>query len=63
MLITARDHVYLLLKNPATDQFRYGNLADTINKSVYLGMSVVCVIRLALRGSFFKLSAMLIASA
>jgi len=44
LLITARDHVYLLLKNPATDQLRYGNLADTINKSAYLGMSVVCVI-------------------
>jgi hypothetical protein len=44
MLITARDHVYLLLKNPATDQLRYGNLADTINKSVYHGMSAVCVI-------------------
>ena len=44
LLITARDHVYLLLKNPATDQLRYGSLADTINKSAYLGMSVVCVI-------------------
>ena len=44
LIIIARDHIYVLLKNPAVDQLRYGNLADTINKSAYLGMSVVCVI-------------------
>jgi hypothetical protein len=44
LLISARDHVYILLKNPAADQIRYGTLADTINKNVYLGMSVVCAI-------------------
>ena len=35
---------YLLLKDPAVNQARYGNALDAINKSVHLGLSVVCII-------------------
>jgi hypothetical protein len=44
LLITVRDHIYVVLKNPAVNQVRYGATLDTINRSVFLGMSVICAI-------------------
>ena len=45
VLLSVRDHIYVVLKNPSADQLRYGghNL-DVINNSVYLGFSVICAI-------------------
>jgi len=41
VLLTARDHALVLLKNPAADQARLGASLDGINKTA--GMSVACV--------------------
>jgi len=44
LLLTARDHVYLMLKNPAVDRLRYGATVDNINHWIHSGLSIVCVI-------------------
>jgi hypothetical protein len=44
LMIAVRDNAYVLLKNPAVDQARYGSVLDTINKSVHLGLLVICAI-------------------
>jgi hypothetical protein len=43
-LLAVRDHVYVVLKHPALDQARYGAVVDTINKSIYTGLLVLCAI-------------------
>jgi len=35
---------YVVLKHPALDQARYGAVVDTINRSIYMGLLVVCTI-------------------
>jgi hypothetical protein len=44
VLLTAREHVYVLLKNPTVDQVRYGETVQQINNAIYLGFSVICAI-------------------
>lgn len=44
ILLAAKDGVYVLLKNPAVDRAHYGSALDSINKSIHLGFSVICVI-------------------
>jgi len=44
LLLTARDHVYVMLKNPAVDRLRYGATVDNINHWIHSGLSVVCAI-------------------
>ena len=39
-----RDHVYVVLKHPALDQARYGAVVDTIDKSIHIGVLVLCAI-------------------
>lgn len=43
-LLLARDHVYLLLRNPGSDQLRYGAQLDEINNSIHLSVAVICAI-------------------
>ena len=44
LLLSARDHIYVVLKNPSADQLRYGHNLDVINNSIHLGFSVLCAI-------------------
>jgi len=44
LLLIARDHVYVMLKNPAVDRLRYGATVDNINHWIHSGLSVVCAI-------------------
>jgi hypothetical protein len=44
VLFTARDHIYILLKNPAVDQAHYGQNLDQINNAIHLGLGVICAI-------------------
>jgi hypothetical protein len=43
-LLSVQDHIYVVLKNPAADQLRYGHNLDLINNSIRLGFSVICII-------------------
>lgn len=44
ILLAARDHIYLFLRNPAVNQARYGQALDQINHSIPLGVAIVCTI-------------------
>ena len=44
LLLSVRDHIYVVLKNPSADQLRYGHNLDVINNSIHLGFSVICAI-------------------
>jgi hypothetical protein len=44
ILLTAPDHVYVLLKNPGADELKYGQDITQINNSVHLAFSVICAI-------------------
>ncbi|MGA9583856.1 MAG: hypothetical protein WBQ95_00935 [Terracidiphilus sp.] len=44
ILLSVRDHIYVVLKNPSTDQLHYGHNLDVINNSIHLGFSVICAI-------------------
>jgi hypothetical protein len=44
MLANRKDHVYVVLKNPALDQLRYGETLSAINSNVHLGLSLVVAI-------------------
>jgi hypothetical protein len=44
ILLSVRDHVYVVLKNPTADQLGPGHNLDVINKSIHLGFSVICAI-------------------
>jgi hypothetical protein len=44
LLLSVRDHVYVVLKNPAADQLGSGHNLDVINNSIRLGFSVICAI-------------------
>jgi hypothetical protein len=44
LLLTAHNHVYVLLTHPALDQARYGATVETINKSILWGFFVILVI-------------------
>jgi hypothetical protein len=41
VLLTARDHTYVFLKNSGADQLRYGHTLDQINNGIYLGVAVL----------------------
>lgn len=43
-MLDVRDHVYVLLKNPAVDLAHYGSALESINKSIHLGLLVVTTI-------------------
>jgi hypothetical protein len=44
LLLRVPEGGYLLLKNPGVNQAHYGAALDAINKSIHLGLSVVCII-------------------
>ncbi len=44
LLFAAKDHAYVLLKNPAQDMARYGGALDSINNAIYWGTLFLCVI-------------------
>jgi hypothetical protein len=44
LLLSVRDHAYVVLKNPSADQLRYGHNLDVINNSVRLAFTVICAI-------------------
>jgi hypothetical protein len=44
VLLTARDRMFVFLKNSGADQLRYGHTLDQINNGIYLGISVICAI-------------------
>jgi hypothetical protein len=44
VLLRVREGGYLMLKNPAVEQAHYGAALEAINKSIHLGLSVVCII-------------------
>lgn len=44
LLVAAREHVFLALKHPLADAQRYGATLDTINRSAYGGICLVCAI-------------------
>jgi hypothetical protein len=44
LLLSVRDHVYVVLKNPTGDQLGSSHNLDAINKSIHLGFSVICII-------------------
>jgi hypothetical protein len=44
ILLTARDHIYLLLKNPGVDQLKYGQNIQQINDGIHLAFAVICAI-------------------
>ncbi len=41
ILLSVRDHVWVLLKNPEMDAARYGEAVVSINKAIYLGLVFV----------------------
>jgi hypothetical protein len=43
-LLTTPDHRYVLLKNPATDQLRYGQTLQQVNQGLQFAFGVVCAI-------------------
>lgn len=44
ILLSVRDHIYVLLKNPAVDGARYGQNLDQINYGIHLALGVICAI-------------------
>jgi hypothetical protein len=44
VLLTARDHIYLSLRNPAIDQLRYGQNVYQINYGLHFAFAVTCTI-------------------
>ncbi len=44
LLLTAKDHATVLLKNPALDQARYGATLDGINQSINWSVALICAI-------------------
>jgi hypothetical protein len=44
VLLTVRDHVYVLLKHPELDQAQYGANLATINHGILWGFEVICAI-------------------
>jgi hypothetical protein len=44
VLLSAPDHVYALLRDPASNQAKYGAMVNVGNQSVYRGMLVICAI-------------------
>ena len=44
LLLNARDHIYVTLKNPAVDQVRYGVVLANLNHWVHSGLLVICAI-------------------
>jgi hypothetical protein len=44
LLLTAKDHAAVLLKNPALDQARYGATLDGINQSINWSVALICAI-------------------
>jgi hypothetical protein len=44
LLLTAKDHATVLLKNPAIDQFRYGAALNSINQSINWSVALICAI-------------------
>jgi hypothetical protein len=44
VLLTARDHMYVILKNPGADQLRYGQSLDQTNNGIHYGVAVLCTI-------------------
>jgi hypothetical protein len=44
LLLTAKDHATVLLKNPALDQARYGATLDGINMSINWSIALICAI-------------------
>jgi hypothetical protein len=44
LLFAARDHAYVLLKNPALDMARYGGALDSINDAIYRITLFLCVV-------------------
>ena len=43
-LTSLRDHAYVLLRHPATDQLRYGPTADSINHGIHVSLQILCVL-------------------
>lgn len=44
LLLTARDHIWFTLKNPALDHARYGGLVNSINPTLYRGLLFICAL-------------------
>jgi hypothetical protein len=44
ILLNVQGYQYMLLRNPAKDQAQYGTALDAINKSIHLGLMVLCAI-------------------
>jgi hypothetical protein len=44
LLLTAKDHAIVLLKNPALDQARLGATLDGINRSINWSVALICAI-------------------
>ena len=44
ILLTARDHIYVLLKNPGADQVKFAESIQQTNAAIHLGFSVICAI-------------------
>jgi hypothetical protein len=43
-LLSVRDHVYVVLKNPTADQLGSAHNLEVINKSIHLAFSMICAI-------------------
>ena len=44
ILMAVRDHVYVLLKNPAVDGAHYGQTLGQLNNGIHLALGVICAI-------------------
>jgi hypothetical protein len=44
LLLAAKDHAAVLLKNPALDQARYGATLDAINRTINWSFALICAI-------------------
>lgn len=44
VLFTVRDHIYILLKNPAVERAHYGENLDQMNNGIHLALGVICAI-------------------
>jgi hypothetical protein len=44
LVLSARNRGYVLLRNPAIEHVHYANALESINKSIYLGLLVICAI-------------------
>ena len=47
VILAAKSDALVRLRNPAVNQAHYGSALDSINKSIHLGLGVVCVIVVA----------------